>query len=448
MDAAVREKVLNDTITSLQSQLGEMQNQNKLLNNRIDELLKQNGDLNSKLDQFLKSQAANGKPTNKNTTLARNSNKRTLPSQSSVKNKAARTNSVANYFGSSSNDGIMDLDDGDESDENSKKTNEANDNNKKVGAGSNVNVNITSQNEHAESWANVVLQNNARGTTGITKDNDCTKTTPIQLGKYNSAKYGETVALLNQMKNGASPRILANNPDIKNKILELLDNNGIEYNTYREKNEKKKAYIVRGLCYGNDQTNIDGIFNALSTVGIREEITVSRFVTGYMKRNPDAEHTLLYQVIISGDQDDSRLVEIKSINSFHVRFERMKKSSIIQCKRCQRYSHTAGTCGYFYRCVQCTLVHQPGECPRMNNEKLPIGCINCKGHKMNYRGHTANDHQHCQFFAKFINKNGGETANENNTHKNTSNQHSGGPSKSLTSSHTNTIDFDRPTGVK
>lgn len=84
MDAAVREKVLNDTITSLQSQLGEMQSQNLLLNKRIDELLKQNGDLNSKLDQFLKNQTLIGNSINKSTTLSRN-NKRTATTYKTIK---------------------------------------------------------------------------------------------------------------------------------------------------------------------------------------------------------------------------------------------------------------------------------------------------------------------------------------------------------------------------
>lgn len=78
----------------------------------------------------------------------------------------------------------------------------------------------------------------------------------------------------------------------------------------------------------------------------------------------------------------------------------MKKSSTIQCRRCQRYNHTSGQCDFEYRCVQCIDSHQPGACPRAENRAIPIGCINCFDNKLNHLEHTANDLKNCPFFLK------------------------------------------------
>lgn len=82
----------------------------------------------------------------------------------------------------------------------------------------------------------------------------------------------------------------------------------------------------------------------------------------------------------------------------------MKNSKVVQCKRCQRLSHTATQCQFQYRCVQCINQHQPGQCPRIQNSRLPLGCINCASNKLNHRGHTANDIRKCEYF-KTLNKN-------------------------------------------
>lgn len=257
-----------------------------------------------------------------------------------------------------------------------------------------------------DNWADITTNDGPSNTS---------KTTPIQLGKYSGEKYSELINSLFKEFNGSGytwcplrinspPRILTHDEDTKRKMVNFLQTNGWEFNSYAEKNQKRKAYIVRGFLYGNDGGNINGIYTALDAAGISNGVIVTRFLTGYQKRNPDEKHNQLYQVTLDNNIDDSILGKIKTINSFSIKFEKMKNSPTIQCKRCQRYSHAAGQCKFEYRCVQCINKHAPGECPRMKNKRLPIGCINCADEKLNHRGHTANDLQNCGYFNKTSSK--------------------------------------------
>lgn len=77
----------------------------------------------------------------------------------------------------------------------------------------------------------------------------------------------------------------------------------------------------------------------------------------------------------------------------------MKPSRVIQCHRCQRFSHTAAMCSHKYRCVQCVHSHS-----RLTNKNLPIGCVNCADAELPHAGHTANDYHRCAFYAKINNQ--------------------------------------------
>lgn len=95
------------------------------------------------------------------------------------------------------------------------------------------------------------------------------------------------------------------------------------------------------------------------------------------------------------------LLDIRTIGYSRVRIERMKKSSVIQCHRCQRLHHTTGQCNFDYRWVQCKSPHQYGNCPRAANQNLPI---NCAEDKLNDEDHTANDLKNCNYYRMTIEK--------------------------------------------
>lgn len=122
-------------------------------------------------------------------------------------------------------------------------------------------------------------------------------------------------------------------------------------------------------------------------------------------------------MVLQPNADISKISQINKIGTFHVKIEKMKRSTVIQCKRCQRFNHTANQCSFNYRCVQCIAKHPPGECPRGRNSDLPLGCINCFSNKLKHAGHTANNLEACQYYSNIVNKNktggtSGETAME------------------------------------
>lgn len=202
-----------------------------------------------------------------------------------------------------------------------------------------------------------------------------------------------------QFKTGSRPRIFTENFDTKNAIMHWLCENQIEFNSYAEKGCRRRALLLRGLIHGNDATNIALIADEIQNAGLGDDIVVSRFITGHMKRNPEINVAPIYQVVVGHDTPIDSFAEIKNIGHYGVRFELMKPSAVIQCHRCQRFAHTATLCGHRFRCVKCTTDHNPGECPRTTDERVPLGCINCATAGLP-QDHSANDLRNCGFYAK------------------------------------------------
>lgn len=247
-------------------------------------------------------------------------------------------------------------------------------------------------------------------TSGKVNSSATAKPSPIQLAKLDKSTYATINAGLLKRMNGvgyqwqqvsanALPRIFANDMEAKKTILDWLVAEKIEFNTYADRGSKRKAFLIRGLAFGDDVENARKICDSLRGAGVDGEITVTRFLTPHMRRNPNPDATPIYQATVAHESLDASIAGITQIANFRIRIERMKPSSIIQCHRCQRYAHTATGCAHAYRCVQCVTVHLPGCCPRMTNKTLPLGCINCKETGRNFAGHTANDHRNCPFYA-------------------------------------------------
>lgn len=225
-----------------------------------------------------------------------------------------------------------------------------------------------------------------------------------------------------QLNSNYPARIYPKNDTIKAAIIDELRKHGIEFNSFTNKSDRKRAYIIRGLAHGADDTFIGDIQNTLAAYGIVGDIQVRRFITAGMKRNADTA-SALFAVFVGPNVDDGNIYQIKKIGSFRVVIEKMNKSSVIQCHRCQRFKHTTNQCNYQFRCVQCITVHEPGKCPRKTNNNLPIGCVNCYASgSPDYCGHTANNLSRCKFYNSSINNGNDQNKTANNsTIKNASN---------------------------
>lgn len=90
------------------------------------------------------------------------------------------------------------------------------------------------------------------------------------------------------MTAGGTSRILANSMEVKCKIMTWLEANHSQFNSYAESALKRRAFIVRGLTEENDDNNKQSMVNSLRNAGIIGDISVSAFVTGHMRRNPNS----------------------------------------------------------------------------------------------------------------------------------------------------------------
>lgn len=176
-------------------------------------------------------------------------------------------------------------------------------------------------------------------------------------------------------------------------ITDFLVSHGYEFHSFKNKAERGKCFILRGL---NDSFTGDDILKALVQAGFPTETTINQHITGFQKAHPEIKHNLLYRIVTPSSFDERTISEIDALFDLKVKFERMKGNKIIQCKRCQEYFHTASSCHHPFRCVKCKDTHEIGECPRDANPNLPIRCVNCDG------AHSANNHKECKYFIEKI----------------------------------------------
>lgn len=240
------------------------------------------------------------------------------------------------------------------------------------------------------------------------------RVTPIQLQALDIAAIkGLGVALAGKVAPGEmvlhrlgdedSSRITFGNEHAKGIVIEHLKNAKVQFNSYNNSDTRKKAFIVRGLMSDGDEEAIKMVRDAVLATEITEPFVVSKFETPYQRHNPSTNRLPLYRIVVPSAVDDKLLLEMRSIGYSRVRVEKMKKSSVVQCHRCQRLHHTTGQCYFSYRCVQCTTQHEHGQCPRATNDALPIGCVNCFDAKLDFTNHTANDLKNCNFYNKLLN---------------------------------------------
>lgn len=103
----------------------------------------------------------------------------------------------------------------------------------------------------------------------------------------------------------------------------------------------------------------------------------------------------LWQIVLKPNTDLKQIFDIKYVAEWSVKWELMRKPSIVQCKRCQRLNHSASNCKLPYRCVKCTEKHEPGACPSDSSpKKTKPKCVNCEGE------HIANNASKCPIFKK------------------------------------------------
>lgn len=255
---------------------------------------------------------------------------------------------------------------------------------------------------------NVDMQNVSNSSFAAVTAKKTLKCMPIQLDVFSIDDASSIQAILAdkfpdqfqwiQNQANSPAKIYPVSVDVKNQITELLASNNVQFNSYADKSTQKHSFILRGLNLGVPSNNISSIGAALLEAGATGSLCVEQFMTGYMKRHRDETNSMLYRVTSDVSSDIPIILSLKNIGCFRIRMEKMHKSTVVQCKRCQRFQHSATSCSFDYRCVQCAAVHLPGQCPRVSNKKLPLQCVNCIAAGFKNTAHTANNLNACAFF--------------------------------------------------
>lgn len=196
--------------------------------------------------------------------------------------------------------------------------------------------------------------------------------------------------LFGRVNNGKF-RVFACNETTRSNLIDFLKKKNYNYNTYTPSTEKMINVLIKGLDHIDEPRVIE---DALANKGFVPH-KIIKHVTGYMRKNDLKSN--LWLVVLQPNTDTNELFKIKAIDHAIVKFEFLRKPKVIQCKRCQRFHHSASNCSLPYRCVKCTNSHEPGKClSESKGNKFKPKCVNCQGN------HTANDASNCPAFKKAI----------------------------------------------
>lgn len=177
--------------------------------------------------------------------------------------------------------------------------------------------------------------------------------------------------------------IYANNQEHHTKIREALGAKKLEFFTYTPKNEKPKSLILKGVKGYFSAEDIKSELIELALPGV-EILSVKNF--HYDKNQIDKHHHIIQ---LSSNSPTADLFKIKTLAYQRVKWEKLRKPLIYQCRRCQRVGHSSKNCHLEFRCVKCAQAHGPGKCAinKAGGKEL-LTCSNCgqTGHPASYRG--------------------------------------------------------------
>ncbi|OXU22233.1 hypothetical protein TSAR_016876 [Trichomalopsis sarcophagae] len=82
------------------------------------------------------------------------------------------------------------------------------------------------------------------------------------------------------------------------------------------------------------------------------------------------------------------IFDLQTVGGLKVTVEPKHKSKfVLQCKRCQKFGHTANYCHANWVCAFCAKDHATPACQKKDKKDLAPVCANCKGqHRASYRG--------------------------------------------------------------
>lgn len=130
-------------------------------------------------------------------------------------------------------------------------------------------------------------------------------------------------------------RVLPSDAKTRSIVIDYLREKNYNYNTYTPSDSKMINVIIKGLDHIDD---VDTIKCELAEKGF-EPYQIKKHITGYMRKNNSKSN--LWLIVLQPNSDTKELFKIKAIDHAIVKFEFLRKPKVTQCRRCQRFNHSA-----------------------------------------------------------------------------------------------------------
>lgn len=166
-----------------------------------------------------------------------------------------------------------------------------------------------------------------------------------------------------------------------NTIIKILQEKKTEFHSYQNKSEKNFKVVIKELHHSTDLKYL------------KEEIESHGHVVANItniRHRVNKTPLPLFFVEIQKNDNNKDIYEIEYLTHMKVKIEPPKqKREVLQCKRCQRFSHTQAYCHRSPRCVKCAGDHLTSECKWKDNKNKDVKCVLCEGnHPASYKGCT------------------------------------------------------------
>jgi hypothetical protein len=166
------------------------------------------------------------------------------------------------------------------------------------------------------------------------------------------------------------------------KTMAFTKEKNIIYHSHQPKNERPYRIVIKHLHHS---VKLEDITDELSGLGHKVRNIINA------KHRQTKEPLNLFFVDLEPAENNKEFYKIRSLQNKIIEIEPPNKSKhIIQCTRCQLYSHSKTYCNRPYLYVKCGGQHNSTTCKKGTN--TPAKCGLCGGaHPANYKGYDYYD---------------------------------------------------------
>jgi hypothetical protein len=174
-------------------------------------------------------------------------------------------------------------------------------------------------------------------------------------------------------------KVMPNTPATYRKLLHHVRDENIIHHTYQLKQDRAYRVVIRDLHHSIPLTDI---IEELNKKGhkVRNIINV--------KHRISKDPLPLFFVDLEPQNNNKEIYNLEFLQHCKIRIEPpRRKTTIVQCTRCQDYGHSKTYCAKPFNCVKCGGPHSTQSCTK--TRETPAKCVLCNGnHPANYKGCT------------------------------------------------------------